>query len=220
MTYHLDPNLTDLSFLKKRLESTDLIPSQEPLLDGIDEKILSLQKNGINTFNDLLVGLKTANSLSSISKNTGINPDYLSLLRRVVSGFFAKPRPLKDIDWLDQEAVVKLNMIGVKDTKQFYEAVSADGPDLARKSGMTPQVMMRLMEVSDLCRIQWVSPTFARVLAVAGFTSAEKVAQANPEALYEAVIKANEGARYYKGKVGLRDIKRLVVAASYVPQSD
>lgn len=59
--------------------------------------------------------------------------------------------------------------------------------------------------------------TFARVLVASGFDSAPKVAGADPDALYEAVATANENARFYKGKVGLRDMKRLVVAASFVP---
>lgn len=37
------------------------------------------------------------------------------------------------------------------------------------------------------------------------------------EALFQAVTKANRDAKFYKGAVGLRDIKRLVAAASYVP---
>jgi hypothetical protein len=61
-----------------------------------------------------------------------------------------------------------------------------------------------------------VSPTFTRVLVAAGFTSAAEVAKAEPSALYAAVAKANDNARYYKGKIGLRDIKRLVTAAGHV----
>lgn len=37
------------------------------------------------------------------------------------------------------------------------------------------------------------------------------------EALFQAVTKANRDAKFYKGAVGLRDIKRLVAAARYVP---
>jgi hypothetical protein len=73
------------------------------------------------------------------------------------------------------------------------------------------------MTLSDLSRVQWVSPTFARTLVAAGFTGAAEVSMADPEALYEAVMQANENARFYKGKVGLRDIKRLIAAAAYAP---
>ena len=77
--------------------------------------------------------------------------------------------------------------------------------------------LLEFMVISDLCRIQWVSPTFARVLVASGITSAAAVAKADPEALFHAISKANEDAKFYKGKIGLRDVRRLVAAATYVP---
>jgi hypothetical protein len=67
-----------------------------------------------------------------------------------------------------------------------------------------------------LMRVQWVSPTFARMLIVAGYDSAVKVAEANADDLCEALASINAGGKFFKGKIGLRDIKRLVQAASYV----
>jgi hypothetical protein len=43
------------------------------------------------------------------------------------------------------------------------------------------------------------------------------VAAAEAEDLCEALEVVNEGDRFFKGKIGLRDIKRLIRAASYVP---
>ena len=64
--------------------------------------------------------------------------------------------------------------------------------------------------------MQWTSPTFARVLVAAGIDGAAALAEADADALCAAVAAANEDARYYRGKVGLRDIKRLIEAARYV----
>jgi hypothetical protein len=50
----------------------------------------------------------------------------------------------------------------------------------------------------------------------AGYDSAAKVAAADFEDLHQALIRVNEGNRFFKGKIGLRDIKRLIQAAGYV----
>ena len=54
------------------------------------------------------------------------------------------------------------------------------------------------------------------MLVEAACDSASKLAAADAEELCEALARANEGGRFFKGKIGLRDIKRLVLAASYV----
>jgi hypothetical protein len=68
----------------------------------------------------------------------------------------------------------------------------------------------------DLTRIQWVNPTVARMLVSVGYTNAEMVAKANVEDLCDKLDRVNKENKYFKGKIGLRDIKRLVKAASYV----
>jgi hypothetical protein len=42
---------------------------------------------------------------------------------------------------------------------------------------------------------------------------AMSIAAAKAEVIYESVLRANEGGRLYKGKIGLRDMRRLVVLA-------
>lgn len=73
-----------------------------------------------------------------------------------------------------------------------------------------------LARLADLMRVQWVSPTFARMLIVAGYGNVAKVAAANADDLCKALSSINAGDRFFKGKIGLRDVKRLVQAASYV----
>jgi hypothetical protein len=194
-----------------------LIPSHQLLLDGLTKKMGTLKKAGVKSVAELRTRLKSKKSLASLADGAGINPDYLVLLRRVVEGFFPKPQPLKVFDWLDKDTVVKLEQAGVKNTLQLYEAASSGINALAKKAGLKSKDLSELMALSDLSRVQWVSPTFARTLVAAGFTGAAEVSKVNPEALYEAVMRANENARFYKGKVGLRDIKRLINAAKYVP---
>lgn len=215
--YYLEEKSIGLGALRKRLEASDLIPSQEPLLDGLGDKMAALQEAGIASLADLRTALKTQKSLTSLSQASGVDPGYLRLLRRTVEGFFPKPRALKEFDWLDKGIVTSLENAGITNTRQVFDATCSGAGALAKEIGVDAKKLKQLVAVSDLCRIQWVSPTFARALAAAGAPSAAAVAEADPERLFQAMAKANQDAKFYKGKVGLRDVRRLVRAAAYTP---
>ncbi|WP_394180091.1 DUF4332 domain-containing protein [Yoonia maritima] len=217
MNYYLDENSIDLDALQDRLQSTDLIPSQEPLLDRLSENMSSLTGAGIQSLADLRLALKITKSLEELAKKSDVEVGYLQLLRRAINGFFPKPKSLKEVDWLGDDLIAKLNKAGLKNTKHLFELTSDNKADLIKETGVDQAKFNELSAIADLCRIQWVSPTFARVLVAAGFDNAHAIASADPEAVFNAMEEANKGARYYKGKVGLRDVARLVAAAKYVP---
>lgn len=217
MLYHMDDESMDLGDLQKRLEDTDLIPSQLPLLEGLDEKMSAFKAAGVHSVANLRAALKTSKSLASLSQRSGVDPDYLKLLNRTIGGFFPKPRSLGEVNWLGGDTIARLQDAGINNTQQLFDAYAAGGIDLANQTGANPDDVRELARISDLCRIQWVSPSFARVLIAAGVTSSVAVAKADPKDLFEALVKANEGAKFYKGKVGLRDVRRLVAAVAYVP---
>ncbi|MCK0097428.1 DUF4332 domain-containing protein [Yoonia sp. F2084L] len=215
--YYLDERGTDLDALQDRLQRTDLIPSHEPLLDGLSDKLASLKKAGVTTLANLRCALKAEKSLTSLSERSGVDAGYLRLLKRTINGFIPKPRSLREMDWLGADVTACLSKAGIKNTRHVFEAACGEPAKLARNTGISPEDARDLLSISDLCRIQWVSPNFARALVAAGNADPATVAAADPETLFEAIKKANHNARFYKGTVGLRDIKRLVVAARYVP---
>ena len=83
-------------------------------------------------------------------------------------------------------------------------------------TGADGAVLDSLATLADLTRVQWVSPTAARMLVETGCESAAELAAADPDALCEALERVNEGDRHFKGKIGLRDVTRLVHSAGYV----
>ncbi len=52
MRYYLDEQTIDMAALQKRLRRTDLIPSQEPLLDGMAENAAAISKAGVVSLAD------------------------------------------------------------------------------------------------------------------------------------------------------------------------
>ncbi|HDR17099.1 MAG TPA: DUF4332 domain-containing protein [Desulfobacteraceae bacterium] len=219
MTYHIDAERVSLDELRKRIEETDLVPSRASLLDGIIAKMKVLEQHGITTLASLRKELKNSNRLEALSKTTDIDMQYLILLRREIEGYFPKPSALKAFDWLPGGEIAKLEGKGIRHAAALYEAASSieSRTELAKSTGVDVAILEALVRLADLTRVQWVSPTAARMLVEAGYDSASKVAAADAEDLCEALVRVNEGDRFFKGKIGLRDIKRLVRAASYVP---
>jgi hypothetical protein len=218
MAYHIDAENVSLDDLQKRIEGTDLVPSRASLLDRLQVKLQTLEQQGITTLASLRNELKNANRREALSNATGIDVQYLVLLRREIEGYFPKPPALKAFDWLPKEEIAKLEESGMRDTAALYQAAVGveSGIELAKSTGVDAAVLEALVRLADLTRIQWVSPTAARMLVEAGYDSTAKVVAADSEDLYKALARVNEGNRFFKGKIGLRDVKRLIQAAGYV----
>jgi predicted flap endonuclease-1-like 5' DNA nuclease len=219
VAYHIDAEKVSLNDVRKRIEETDLVPSRASLLDDIDIRFKALEQEGITTLASLRYELKTTKRLEAVSNATGIDTQYLILLRREVGGYLAKPPALKAFDWLPEGEISKLEEHGIRDTAALYEAASSveSRAEPTESTEVDAAILDALARLADLTRVQWVSPTAARMLVEAGYDSAAKVAAADAEGLCEALERVNKGDRFFKGKIGLRDSGRLVRAASYVP---
>jgi len=218
MAYHLDAEKINLNDLQKRIEATDLVPSRVSLLDGLGTKMNSLEKQGIMTLAQLRNELKTSKRLEALAKSTGIGTQYLILLRREIEGWFPKPSPLKEFDWLPKSEIAKLERNGIRDASALHEATDSKSKRtaLAKSADVDIATFETFAQLVDLTRVQWVSPTAARMLLEAGCNGSAKLAKADADELYEALARVNAGGRFFKGKIGLRDVKRLIHAASYV----
>lgn len=218
MSYHLDAENIRLDDLQKRIEATDLVPSRASLLAKIGSKMKALEQQGITTLAGLRNELKTSKRLEALAKATKIEMQYLTLLRREIEGYFPKPFALKSFDWLPRSEIAKLERNGIKDTAALYEAANSrpKRTALVRSTGIESTVLETLAQLADLTRVQWVSPTAARMLVEAGWCSAAKLAKADADELDKAFVRVNAGNRLFKGKIGLRDVKRLIHAAQYV----
>ena len=129
---------------------------------------------------------------------------------------------MKDFDWLPEGEIAKLEEKGIRNTAGLYEA-AYDSPsrnDLLKSTGVDTRIFETLVCLADLIRVQWVSPTAARMLMEASCGSVSELAKTDAEELYNALIAVNEGDRFFKGKIGLRDVKRLIKAASYARNNE
>ena len=211
------PETVSLDDLRNRIKSTDLVPSRAVLLEDLDAVFEKFAQHGIETWLDLQKAIKNPKHMESFSKSSTIDLQYLVLLRREVEGYAPKPFDLKAIDWVPQEVIKKLLDDGITTSDQLFSKFNDINSrnNFADKTGIDRGMIVYLVNLATLCRVQWVSPTAGRMLIEAGYDNCQKLLAADGNELFEAMDRVNENGKYFKGTIGLRDIKRLIEAAKY-----
>lgn len=218
MGYSIDLHQISLIEHKASLQERILIPSQQMLREDIDTRFAAFEAAGIRNCGDLLRSIKTKAALQRFSQQTGVGEDYLAALGRQLKGQLSKPRKLSDFHWISADTITNLDGDRIRTTKQLYDFVRT--PDsrtaLTRRLDLDSAAMLELTKQSDLTRIQWVNANFARVLYAAGCDTLAKVQAADPEILHERILTANAANGFYRGNIGLNDVRICVEAAQAV----
>lgn len=218
MGYAIDLGTIEIKQYKEKLKNKNLVPSRMILKKKIEERFAHFIEIGVETASDLFGLLKKKGRIEELSKLNNFTEEYLTILLRELNSIQAKPRKLKQFEWISDDTIKKLEKEGIKNTQQLYELVLTrkSRKDLADKLCMNENELLELTKQTDLSRIQWVNPTFARVLYEAGYDTIQKVQKANYENLYKKIIEINEKRNLYKGSIGLNDMKICIEAAKEV----
>ncbi|MBA4384097.1 MAG: hypothetical protein C0410_05120 [Anaerolinea sp.] len=218
MTDYSRPETVSLDDLRTRIKTTDLVPSRAALLGDIDGIFERISHKGIQTWADLQKAIKNPKHMEVFSTETGIDLEYLVLLRREVEGYSPKPFNLKDIDWAPQEAINKLIENGITNSDSLFSKLREISlrKDFADKIGIDLETMNYLVNLASLCRVQWVSPTAGRMLIEADYETCQKLASTDKGELFTAMDRVNKKGKYFNGTIGARDINRIIDAAKYV----
>ena len=218
MGYHINLQEISLDTFRERLCTTALIPSRRMLRDGVVQKFDQIRNRGINNLKELLDVLKSKPTLLAFSAESGLSEEYLTILNREVKSQLPKPNRFRDFPNVAPEVAEQLERHGIKHTKHLFAEILTPEKraDFANRTGLAPEIVLKLTQLTDLSRIRWVNHTFARVLFRAGYDTAKKVAVANYEEMYETIMKLNREEHLYKGHIGLNDMKMCVEAAQLV----
>ena len=215
MGYSVDLKSISIDKYKEILKTAELIPSWKILEKDIDKNLNIIKKYNIKNLDELLKAFKDKDKIQEFSKQSGLPENYLGVLKRVVNGYRRKPNRIKDFPCITEDAVRKLEILGIHNTLKLYEEVltAKKRNELSRKTRIGGSEIMMLTKLTDLSRIRWVNHTFAYVLLEAGYDTAEKVANADYRELYETVKQLNEEKEIYNAHIGVRDMKMCVEAA-------
>ncbi len=222
MSYHIDAEKITLSRLQTHIEQTDLVPSRDILKTKLSSHFAQLQDFGIKTLAALRAQLKSKTHIEKLSQATGIDAEYLTLLRREIEGYFPRAFPLSELTWLPNDQLERLAQLGLGNVQKFYDYLQMPEAraNFAAKHGFEDEFLNSLFALADLTRVQWVSSGFARVLLLTQFSTVEKMACADAKQLAAAVDEANVRGKFYNAKIGLRDFQRLIAAAQFIIAAD
>ena len=202
--YHINPADYTLGYLQENLLSRELIPSREPLKDGLEEIFIVLKEMEIKTIEDLLNVLKTKVKLEEFSKLSGITNEYLTLLRREVNSYLPNPVPISKFPGVSVETNSKLSQVGIKNSRHLYEQAGSQigRRDLSDSTGISQESLKELVGLSDLARAYGVGPVFARILYDTGIHSIKQLKSYTAE----EIIKLYEDKFQQKADFSLRDM--------------
>jgi hypothetical protein len=182
-SYHIDPAQYPLKKLKEDLQTRELIPSRQSLKEGLDERFQILMDQGMHTLQDLINTLKTKKKLESFSEGSGLSIGYLTLLRREANSYLPKPVPLDRFPEVLPEDLAKLEKVGIKNSRQFFDQINSESDltALGKSTGISRESLKELLALSDLVRAYGVGPVFARILYKAGIDSIRLFRQYAPQ---------------------------------------
>ncbi len=219
MSYYIDLEKITLDEYKAKLEVGYLPPSRMILKENINERFEVLKNNGINNLKELQQTLKQKNKLTEFCKIECFSEEYLSILLREINSMHPKPNKLKDFIGISTDTINKLEKSGIKDTFKLFDKVknSQKRQELAHFLDISEDEILLLTKLTDLSRIKWVGATFARMLLEVGCDTVKNAANFNPEDLYQKINQINKEKSFYKGNIGLNDMRIFVLAAKDVP---
>ncbi|MHC1773896.1 MAG: DUF4332 domain-containing protein [Lentimicrobium sp.] len=219
MGYYIDLASISIDTYRTKLESGYLPPSRLILKDRTEERFGYFMRLGIKNVRELLQLLKKKDNFRELLKEDCFSAAYLTILLRELNSMLPKPNRIKDFAGISEDVILKLEKLGIKDTFRLFNSVkSPEGrKELAEQTGIGDADILELTKLTDLSRIKWTGATFARMLYDAGFDTVDKAARADCNDLHLRINQINKERSYFKGQIGLNDIKIFIDAAKEVP---
>ncbi|HAO06411.1 MAG TPA: DUF4332 domain-containing protein [Chryseobacterium sp.] len=215
--YYIDLRTKSIEWLKKYLETSKLLPSQQVLKEKTDERFDILTQSGIKNLHDLQQTLKNKDKVQHFSVQTGLPVDYLTILRREVNSYHPQPRKISDFPFIKSEVKEKLQTIGIKDTIQLFSRVATrqEREKLIQELSITRDEALILVKAVDLMRIRYVNHTFANLLLHSNYDTISKIQKADYNKLYKELYTLNANQNYFTGNFGASDMELFVSNARF-----
>jgi hypothetical protein len=218
MGYYIDLGSISIDNYKEKLESSDLLPGRMILKERLDERFNYFKSIGIKNVLELQQTLKKKDKLAELTKVNCLSEDYLVILLREINSIQPKSNKIKEFIGISSDTVSKLEKLGIKDTVGLFDKVKTpeSRTELAFSAGIDIAEILELTSLTDLSRIKWVRATFARMLYETGIDTVDKASKADYVKLHMKINQFNKERNFFKGQIGLHDVKLFVDAAKEV----
>jgi Domain of unknown function (DUF4332) len=202
--FHIDAKKISLESFRRSLASRELIPSRVVLKEKLESRFEAIHMAKIQTLGDLIGALKTKPKVEAFSKKTGLDVQYLTLLKREAGSYFSNPVFLSRFPGVDAKVISGLEKAGIKNSKQLFDKafVAEDRAALSTEFGVSMQDLDELVCLSDLSRLYGVGPMFARIFYDVGIDSVSVLIGHSAE----RIVQIYEGATGKKADFSVKDL--------------
>lgn len=91
--------------------------------------------------------------------------------------------------------------------------------ELAKQANITDEELMELAKLTDLSRVKWIGPVFARIFYDSETDTAEKVSKSIAGDLFKKLVEVNEKKEYTKGNFVESDVRLCIDVTKDVPKA-
>jgi hypothetical protein len=218
-SYSVDISTITIDGYRNALKVTRLLPGRRLLLDDVDGRFDRLKRAGVRDLAELFDRLSSRNGMRALQEATGIDGEYLVVLRREIGGLLPKPVALAALPGIAAPYLGALASAHVTDTRHMLDAgLTSEGrKDLHIRTAVPFRVIEELVRMSDLIRVNGVGPAFARTLLDAGAGSVHKISVADPDELLAAVNEAMGRQGEIKARLAVGDVEHCIRHARQLP---
>ncbi|HMK53329.1 MAG TPA: DUF4332 domain-containing protein [Methanobacteriaceae archaeon] len=218
--YYINLSEYPLNKFKEELMESELLPSRQILKEDLKDRFKILKENGISNLAELMSLIKTTKKAKDFSLKSGLPEKYVLILRREVSSYQPRPVNLDKFPGVNEETVRKLQDAKIKTTVNLFERIKTpeDRKKLTVEFDINPDELLTLTKLTDLSRVKWVGPIFARIFLDSNTDTVDKLSKAEVKPLYENLIEINQEKNYTKSHFIETDVQLCVNFARKLPK--
>jgi len=198
-----------LDEFERILFTAQLLPSQKGILNNLSLNMQKLEIKGFGNLRELQNLLKKKNEYDLISKDIGVNIEFLILLNRMVNSFVVKVVALEKLEVFTGEELMLLSNENIKNTEHFYEVLRISGQieNLSINLHIPINKLEYALHIIDLLRINGVGVEYAKTLYHIGIKSVDDYNKTPSETILKSVQEFNKhNKNHNKATLGISDI--------------
>lgn len=218
--YHISLKEISLDEYEKILESKELLPGRIILKEDIHEKFNKIRSNDIEDLEKLLEQLNSKKKIKKFALDSGLNENYLTILRREIKSNLPHPVKLNSFPGVNSENIEILATMGIKNSKNLYNKVKNKEElyKLQNKTNIPLKELLEIINMSDLVRVSGVGPVFSRMIIDVGIESAKKMSEVDSKQLFKDLVKINIEKNYTKANFTQNDVEYCANFAKKLPK--
>ncbi|MBN1195860.1 MAG: DUF4332 domain-containing protein [Candidatus Aminicenantes bacterium] len=122
---------------------------------------------------------------------------------------------IKKIEGIGDKFTSKLNAIGIRTMNQLLDegATPAGRHKLEERTGISPKMILRWVNMADLFRIKGIGEEYSDLLEAAGVDTVPELAQRKAENLYAKMSEVNKSKKLVRQLPGANQVAKWIEQA-------